>query len=147
MPLNRPISAVVTWGKNFDNQDAKRILVADGEAGSRELIRTVLENGGHAVTEARDGNRAVWIARETRLDLILLDLRMPALDGFGALEQLRGEPRFTGLPIVALTACAIEDDRAEALAAGFTSYISKPVRVAELRIKLAYLLPWPAANA
>ena len=118
----------------------KRVLVADDKATSRELIRTVLENSGYAVAEAGDGLEAVRVAQQIQPDLILLDLQMPSLDGFGALEQLRADPRFAALPIIALTASAMQGDREKALAAGFTSYISKPVKLKELRSELARLL-------
>jgi two-component system, cell cycle response regulator DivK len=119
----------------------KRVLVVDDKATSRELIRTVLENTGYAVTEAGDGAEAVRLARQIEPDLILLDLQMPALDGFGALHQLRADPRFADLPIVALTASAMQGDREKALAAGFTGYITKPVTLMTLRAELSRLLP------
>lgn len=119
----------------------KRVLVVDDKATSRELIRTVLEKSGYAVSEAGDGREAVRMAEQVHPDLILLDLQMPILDGFAALEKIRNDPRFADLPIVAVTANAMEGDREKALAAGFTSYISKPVKLSFLRTELARLLP------
>jgi CheY-like chemotaxis protein len=118
----------------------KQVLVVDDKASSRELIRTVLESSGYAVSEAADGREALRVAQQVSPDLILLDLQMPALDGFGALEQLRADPRFAALPIVALTASAMHGDREKALAAGFTSYISKPVTLSALRAEVGRLL-------
>jgi two-component system cell cycle response regulator DivK len=118
----------------------KQVLVVDDKASSRELIRTVLENSGYTVSEAADGLEALRIAQQILPDLILLDLQMPALDGFGALKQLRADPRFAALPVIALTASAMQGDREKALAAGFTSYISKPVTLTALRTELARLL-------
>ena len=114
--------------------------MADDKATSRELIRTVLESIGHAVSEAGDGREAVRVALETLPDLVLLDLQMPSLDGFGVLRELRGDPRFAALPIVAVTANAMQGDREKALAAGFTSYLSKPVPLAALRSEVTRLL-------
>ena len=119
----------------------KRVLVVDDKATSRELIRTVLEKSGYAVSEASDGCEAVQATFRIQPDLIILDLQMPNLDGFGALELIRSDARFTNLPIVALTASAMQGDREKALAAGFTSYISKPVTLSFLRAELARLLP------
>ena len=119
----------------------KQVLVVDDKASSRELIRTVLENSGYAVVEAGDGQEAVRVAQEVSPDLILLDLHMPALDGFSTIRQLRADPRFATLPIVALTASAMHGDREKAMAAGFTSYISKPVALTALRAEVARLLP------
>ena len=72
----------------------KRVLVVDDKATSRELIRTVLEMSGYTVIEAGDGREAVRMAQQALPDLILLDLHMPNLDGFGALEEFRSDPRF-----------------------------------------------------
>src|SRR5260221_118244 len=119
----------------------RQVLVVDDKPSSRELIRVVLESSGYAVSEAGDGQEAVRIAQQIEPDAILLDLQMPALDGFGALERLRADPRFAALPIVPLTASAMQGDREKALAAGFTSYISKPVTLKALRAELARLLP------
>jgi CheY-like chemotaxis protein len=71
----------------------------------------------------------------------LLDLQMPALDGYGALERLRANPRFASPPIVALTASAMHGDQEKGLAAGFTSYISKPITLKVLRAEMGRLLP------
>ena len=119
----------------------KQVLVVDDRASSRELIRTVLENSGYSVAEAGDGQEAVRVAQQVSPDLILLDLQMPLLDGFGALELLRRDPRFANLPIVAVTANAMQGDREKALAAGFTSYITKPLKLSVLRDEIARLLP------
>jgi two-component system cell cycle response regulator DivK len=119
----------------------RQVLVVDDRASSRELIRTVLESSGYAVSEAVDGREAVRVAQQIGPDAILLDLQMPSLDGFGALQMLRADPKFAELPIVALTASAMRGDREKALAAGFTSYISKPVTLKALREELARLLP------
>jgi len=118
----------------------KKILVADDMAASRELIRTVLVKAGYEVVEAENGASAVDQARLSNPDLILLDLQMPALDGFGALAELRSHGQFTHTPIVALTASAMDGDSEKALAAGFNAYITKPVGLRELRAQVARLL-------
>jgi two-component system cell cycle response regulator DivK len=116
------------------------ILIADDKDSSRELIRTVLERSGYHVFEASDGQEALEQARRNPPDLILLDLQMPRLDGFDTLRELRREQRFSSLPVVALTAYAMQGDREKALAAGFTSYVTKPVNLTELREHVAGLL-------
>src|SRR6266699_1479380 len=118
----------------------KRVLLVDDKATSRELIRTVLDKSGYAVIEAGDGCEAVQVTLDVLPDLIILDLQMPILDGFGALQLIRSDPRFADLPVVALTANAMQGDREKALSAGFTSYISKPVKLSFLRAELARLL-------
>jgi two-component system, cell cycle response regulator DivK len=118
----------------------KKILIADDRAPSRELIREILEIAGYDVAEAADGAEALDLARQISPDLILLDIEMPALNGFRVIEQLREDPRFSATPVVALTASAMQGDREKALQAGFTGYISKPVRLAALRAEVARLL-------
>jgi len=111
----------------------KKVLVADDKAPGRELLRAVLEQSGHAVYEASDGIEALRNARELLPDLIILDLHMPMLDGFGVLQELRRDRSFAATPIVALTASAMQGDRERALTAGFTSYIDKPISLIALR--------------
>ena len=118
----------------------KRVLVADDKATGRELIRTVLEQCGHSVFEAGDGIEAVRKARELLPDLIILDLHMPELDGFGVFREIRADERFNATPIVALTASAMQGDRERALSAGFTSYLAKPISLNVLRSEMERLL-------
>jgi CheY-like chemotaxis protein len=118
----------------------KRILIVDDKATSRELLRTVLEKQGYTVMEAGDGAEALQKARADNPDLILLDLQMPIRDGYEVLSELRQDPRYAALPIVALTASAMQGDREKALAAGFTGYLSKPVSLAHLRNEVQRVL-------
>jgi CheY-like chemotaxis protein len=122
----------------------KKILIAEDRPSSRELIRTVLEGCGYIVCEASDGRQAVEVARREHPDLLIVDLQMPALDGLGVLAELRRDPRFAAVPIVALTASAMQGDRERALEAGFTEYITKPVNLRFLREELTRLLGAPA---
>lgn len=116
------------------------ILIADDRPSSRELLRTVLERTGYEVIEAEDGEEAVSRARSRRPDLILLDLQMPRLDGYGVLEQLRRDPQMHAIPVLALTASAMQGDRERILAAGFTDYLAKPAGPEILRETVARLL-------
>jgi CheY-like chemotaxis protein len=118
----------------------KRILVADDRETSRELVRNALEGSGYEVLEACDGIDALEQARSKHPDAIILDLHMPRLDGFGVIEALRREAEFAVLPVMALTASAMVGDRERALAAGFTGYIAKPIRLAALRAEVERML-------
>lgn len=117
-----------------------KILVADDNTASRELIREVLEMSGYEVVEATDGREAVSRARENPPDLLLVDIQMPRLDGYGVIHELRNDPRLSGLRVIALTAFAMQGDRERALQAGFDGYITKPVDIAQLRQELKKLL-------
>jgi len=118
----------------------KTILIADDKPTGRELVRTVLENSGYSVIEAADGPEALQLARETAPDLIILDLHMPIIDGFGVIQQLRSDAKFQETPVVALTASAMQGDRERAMSLGFTGYITKPIRLVTLRNEIERLL-------
>jgi CheY-like chemotaxis protein len=119
----------------------RRILVADDKESSRELVRTVLEHAGCVVEEAADGLEALAKILADPPDLVVLDLHMPGLDGFSVMQAVRNDPRFTSLPVVALTASAMQGDREHALAAGFVDYMTKPIALRVLRNRLLHLLP------
>ena len=118
----------------------KKILVVDDNDPGRELIRAVLELSGHAVFEANDGAEAVRKALEILPDLIVLDIRMPVLDGFGVLRERRGDKKFAATRIIVLTASGMHGDRERALSAGFTGYLVKPMSVSALRSEMERLL-------
>src|SRR4051812_3415349 len=118
----------------------KTILVAEDREASRELIRTMLEHSGYAVLEAANGAEALRMTYEKSPDLVLVDLQMPVKDGFEVLQELRSHPRFGAMPIVALTASAMEGDKEKALTDGFTAYLTKPLSLALIRRELSRLL-------
>lgn len=117
-----------------------RILIADDRANSRELLGTILEGAGYEVVEAENGMEALVVARDVHPDLIILDLQMPVLDGFGAIAQLRQDEGLRKTPVIALTANAMPGDRERALDAGFDTYLSKPVGLVALREEVSRLL-------
>lgn len=118
----------------------KQILIVEDKPTSRELLRTVLEQQGYEVVEAEDGEQALLRIREHVPDLVLMDLQMPAKNGYDVLRELRTDSRFDKLPVIAVTANAMPEDRDKVMAAGFTGYISKPVALARLREEVKRLL-------
>ena len=112
------------------------LLVEDNED-NRIIYSTVLRHVGYDVVEAEDGARAIELARSARPDLILMDISIPQIDGWEATRILRKDPLTRGIPIIALTAHALPDDREKAAQVGFTAYLAKPVEpravVAEVR--------------
>jgi two-component system cell cycle response regulator DivK len=107
------------------------ILIVDDYADNRELLRLMLETAGHQVREAPDGRAGLEMAQAETPDLILVDLSMPELDGWGMLEELRSDQRTRHIPCVAVTASA-DRERERALAQGFNAYLQKPYRRTEL---------------
>jgi two-component system cell cycle response regulator DivK len=118
----------------------KTILVAEDRDASRELISIVLTAAGYHVVLAADGEEALARAAETLADLVILDIHMPRLDGFGVIRHLRADPSYASVPVIALTASAMAGDRDSVLSAGFSEYISKPVNMSLLRREIARLL-------
>jgi CheY-like chemotaxis protein/two-component sensor histidine kinase len=114
----------------------KKVLVVDDNAAGRELVRESLENYVASLTEASNGREALEKIRETRPDLVLLDIQMPEMDGYEVLREIRSDPALKGLRVIALTAFAMRDDRERALAAGFDDYLTKPVTAAKLKEQL-----------
>lgn len=112
------------------------LLVEDNED-NRIIYCTVLRHHGYDVIEAQDGVQAVELARSAQPDLILMDISIPRMDGWEATRILRGDPRTRDIPIIALTAHALADDRERASELGFSSYLAKPIEprfvVAEIR--------------
>ena len=117
-----------------------RILVIEDEKRIGEFVARGLESAGYTVESAEDGASGLERLHATEYDLIILDLHMPVLDGFGAFRELRGDERFTATPIVALTASAMQGDRELALSAGFTGYLAKPISLHVLRREIDRLL-------
>lgn len=104
-----------------------RVLVAEDNAVNRELIRELLEMRGYSVIEACNGQEALEMLEQSQPDLLMLDISMPILDGFATVRKIRENPRFSALPVVAVTAYAMRGDREKILKSGFDGYLSKPI--------------------
>jgi len=117
------------------------VLVVDDEPGNRAILRRLLEQLGFTVQEAETGAQCLEIVQTWQPDLILMDLRMPDLDGIEATRRLRVMPALRDTPIVAVTAAAFAEDRARALAAGCNAHLAKPVLLETLLDTLVTLLP------
>ncbi|RRB03987.1 hybrid sensor histidine kinase/response regulator [Larkinella rosea] len=114
----------------------KRVLVADDNEGNRMVVLALLESLDFAVLEATDGKLAIEIALNQPLDLILMDLVMPHLNGFEALQQLRARPELAHTKIIAFSANVFEQNQQRSLSEGFDDFVSKPVDVDNLLVKI-----------
>jgi CheY-like chemotaxis protein len=123
--------------------DQKLLLVEDNED-NRIIYSTVLRHIGYTVIEAVDGVQAIALARSELPDLILMDISIPEVDGWEATRIIRADPATRDIPIIALTAHALADDRERATAMGFTSYLAKPV---EPRTVAAEVRRWIGGGA
>jgi two-component system cell cycle response regulator DivK len=111
-------------------QDTQILVVEDNEK-NMKLFRDVLVAAGYRTLEATTGGDALALAAEHTPDLVLMDIQLPDIDGVEALGRLRADGRTASVPVLALTAQAMEGDRERFLAAGFDGYLSKPVDLAE----------------
>jgi CheY-like chemotaxis protein len=107
------------------------VLIAEDNTKNMKLVRDVLEAKGYRTLEATTGERAVELANEHLPDLILMDVRLPGIDGVDALGRLRNNNRTASIPVLAVTAQAMQGDRERFLDAGFNDYISKPIDIVD----------------
>ena len=108
-----------------------QVLVVEDNARNMKLFRDVLKASGYRTLEATPGARAVELVIEHAPALVLMDIQLPDIDGLEALDRLRADERTASVPVLALTAQAMEGDRERFLAAGFDGYLSKPVNIAD----------------
>jgi CheY-like chemotaxis protein len=115
------------------------LLVEDNEM-NRDAISRLLERRGFRVLTAVDGEEGIEICREQLPDLVLMDLGLPGIDGFEATRQIKGDPRTSRIPVVALTARVLTSDQEAAFAAGCDDYDTKPADLGRLVGKIRALL-------
>lgn len=113
-----------------------RILVIEDNPDNMTFIMDVLLELGYEVLQASNGLQGVAIAEETIPDLILMDLSLPKMDGWSATRTIKAQQNLRHIPIIALTAHAMKGDRERAIEAGCDDYVSKPINLQELAVKL-----------
>lgn len=119
---------------------AKILLVEDNEMNRDMLSRRLLRNGFEVVM-AVDGAKGVAMASSEKPDLILMDMSLPEIDGWEATRRVKADPATKAIPVIALTAHAMAEDREKALAAGCDDFDTKPVELPRLLAKIQALLP------
>jgi two-component system, cell cycle response regulator DivK len=117
----------------------KILLVEDNEM-NRDMLSRRLEKRGYTLVIAVDGGQGVALAKSELPDLILMDMSLPVLDGWDATKQVKADATTKGIPIIALTAHAMESDRQKALEAGCDDFDTKPVELPRLLTKIEELL-------
>lgn len=117
-----------------------RILIVEDNEMNRDMLTRRLRRRGYAVLEALDGRQGLAVAHAESPDLILMDMSLPEVDGWEATRQLKSAAATRAIPVIALTAHAMADDRRQALAAGCDDYETKPIELRRLLRKMEALL-------
>jgi two-component system cell cycle response regulator DivK len=107
------------------------VLMVEDNSKNVKLMRDILQFHGYRTAEAVTAEEGISIAVREHPDLILMDVRLPGIDGLGALGQLRADPRTSTIPVVAVTASVMPDERDHFSAAGFDGFIAKPIDIRE----------------
>jgi two-component system cell cycle response regulator DivK len=110
----------------------ERILIVEDNDKNRKLVRDTLQVKGYETIEAETGEDGVRLARERTPALVLMDIQLPGINGITALNQLRADPATRAIPVIAVTASVMTQDRQKIMAAGFDGYQGKPISVKEL---------------
>ncbi len=118
----------------------KLILIVEDNERNRKLVRDLLQFTGYQTIEAETAEEGVGLARERRPNLILMDIRLPGIDGIEALRQLRADPTTQSIPVMAMTASIMTAGRREMMATGFDGYQSKPIQVKDFIAAVQQLL-------
>jgi two-component system, cell cycle response regulator DivK len=118
----------------------KRILVVEDTEDNRQILRDLLTAAGYDLVEAVDGEEGVAMAREHKPDLILMDIQLPAMDGYDATRLIKADPGLSHIPVIAVTSYALSGDEEKARAAGCNGYVAKPFSPRQLLGKVRELL-------
>jgi CheY-like chemotaxis protein len=121
-------------------QPACKVLLVDDEDSLRKVMKDLLERDGYLVTEARDGVQALDQVDRVGPDIIVLDLNLPGLDGYGVLSHLRSRPATAGIPVIVLTAKGDEDNEVRVFELGADDFLTKPFRARALSARLEAVL-------
>ena len=117
-----------------------KVLLVDDEDSLRKVIKELLERDGYVVAEARDGAQALDQIDRVGPDIIVLDLNMPGLDGYGVLSHLRSRPATADIPVIVLTAKGDEDNEVRVFELGADDFLTKPFRARALSARLEAVL-------
>ena len=127
-------------GRTSGGQPARKVLLVDDEDSLRRVMKDLLEREGYIVSEARDGVQALDQVDRVGPDIIVLDLNLPGLDGYGVLSHLRSRPATSTIPVIVLTAKGDEDNEVRVFELGADDFLSKPFRARALSARLEAVL-------
>jgi two-component system cell cycle response regulator len=144
--MEKEVGSLSYWQKNRDSH-AARILVIEDHPANMELMVYVLTAFGYVTDTAANGREGIDRVTQEAPDLIICDLEMPVLDGYGFALELKGNAAFKQIPLIAVTANAMVGDSEKILAAGFDGYISKPISPEKIVRQIEAFLPESKRNS
>ena len=145
-PAAVPISPAAPAARH-DSLRGRKVLLVDDDPRNAFALTNVLELHGLTVAHASDGRKAIGQLAAGDIDLVLMDVMMPQLDGHQTMQEIRQMPQFAHLPVIAVTARAMQGDREKCLAAGASDYVTKPVDIEELLNRMEqWLSPGPESS-
>lgn len=118
-----------------------KILIVEDNEMNRDMLSRRLERRGFTIVMAVDGQQGVDMARTEKPDLVLMDMSLPVMDGWKATQTIKGDAELKGIPVIALTAHAMEGDREKAMVAGCDDYDTKPIELPRLLEKIGKFIP------
>ena len=119
----------------------RRILVVEDQSDNRQVMCDMLSSAGYDVLEAVTGEQGLEVAQAERPDLILMDVKLPGVDGLEATRRIKSTPSLRDVPVIIVTSYAASDDNVRATEAGCDAYVSKPVSPRHLLAKVREFLP------
>lgn len=119
---------------------AAHVLVVEDDPLSQRLMRDVLQVHGYDTVVAGSAEEGLLLAKAHRPDVVLMDIRLPGMDGFAALDALRAEPTTADVPVLAVTASVMMGEREKIMGAGFDGYHPKPIQIPQLLAEIAQML-------
>lgn len=138
--LDGEIPGLPEGAEGADGGDGARVLLVDDEVQLRRVMRDLLEREGYTVFEASDGAEALEQVDVQAPDILVLDLNLPGLDGYGVISQLRSRPGTENLPIIVLTARGDEENEVRVFELGADDFLSKPFRARALSARIQAVL-------
>lgn len=111
---------------------SKKILIVEDNELNAKLFKDILEANGYDAIESRDGLNVVAIVKDQRPDLVLMDIQLPNVSGIDIITELKADDALKAIPVIAVTAFAMQEDEDRILASGCESYIAKPIDISQL---------------
>ena len=107
----------------------KNVVIVEDNDLNLKLFRDLLQQNGYGVEDTKDGRQALALIQQAKPDLVIMDIQLHGVSGFDLIRQIKADPELKVIPVIAVTAFAMKDDKARILASGCEAYVSKPIAI------------------